>query len=175
MKNIFTVTALIFACAIIGLSQAKPKFSSAYSNFTTSCKNFDGSNGSDGYSICRGPGGYRIRVYYSAASSHYNAELAKDDNGNFPIAMLAIGFDDRKTRVEWRLANGKPFAVIMRTPTYADPQKEGEYYGPVNGSRLVIVGLKGIELDEEINTKEPNANAKARELADAAYLKSKGN
>lgn len=175
MRKILLVTAIILACAIAEFSQAKPKFASVYSNFTTNCKNFDGENGSDGYSLCRGPGGYRIRVYYSAASSYYNAELVKEEGSNFPIAMADLNFNDRKTRVEWRTADGKPFAVIMRVPTYAGPKKETDYYGPVNGHTLVVVGLKGVAVDATINAAEPNANAKARELADAAYLKAKRN
>jgi hypothetical protein len=174
MKNFSIAVLLILACTGIALSQRKPAaptFASVYTNFTTSCKNFDGEGGTDGYSVCRGPGGYDIRVYFSAASSHYNAEMRKEESSNFPIAMLPVDFNDRKTRVEWRTANGKPFAVIMRTPTYADPIKEGEYYGPVNGGRLVIKGLKGIDVDTSVDVKTPNANKAAREIADAAYLK----
>lgn len=178
MKNIIFAIALILTvagCAAAQARTAKVRFASVYSNFTTDCKNFDGEGGSDGYSLCRGPGGYRIRIYYSAASTHYNAEIAKDETSNFPIATASIGHNDRKTRVEWRTANGKPFAVIMRVPTYAAPTNEMEYYGKVNGSKLVIAGLKGIEIEGEVNASEPNPNAKAREIADAAYLKAKGN
>jgi hypothetical protein len=174
MKNFSIAVLLILACTGFVLSQgkaARPRFGSVYSNLTTNCRNWAGEGGSDGYSICRGPGGYRIRVYYSAASVHYNAEIAKDETSNFPIAMLAIGFDDRKTRLEWRTANGKPFAVIMRTPTYADPIKEGEYYGPKNGETLVIKGLKGVDLDTSVAAKGLDANKTAREMADMAYLK----
>jgi hypothetical protein len=178
MRLIITTLAAIilaFAVAETTPAQAKVKFSSVYSNLRSNCKSFDGENGSDGYSICGGPGGYRIRVYYSAASVHYNAEIAKGENSNFPITMLAISFDDKRTRLEWRLANGKPFAVIMRTPTYAAPVEEYEYYGPVNGERLVVRGLRDIELDGAVDGRVPNANTVARELADAAYLKRKGN
>jgi hypothetical protein len=88
--------------------------------------------------------------------------------------MLALDFDDRKTKVEWRTANGKPFAMIMRIPTYGKA-KEGEYFGPVNGEQLFVRGLKGFDFETTVDAKTPNANARARELADAEYLKIKGN
>lgn len=176
MKNkLIGAVAVTILCITAAFSQAKsskPRFTSVYTNFTTSCRNFSGEGGSDGYSLCRGPGGYRVRIYYSAAAVHFNAEIAKDDSSNFPIAMLDMGSEDRKTRLEWRLANRKPFAVIMRIPTYGKPVKDDDYFGPINGHQLVVKGLKGIELDSNVNAKDANANAKARELADAAYLSS---
>ena len=176
MKNkLIALIAITLVSVAAAVSQSKPgrtKFTSFYSNFTTSCRTWAGEGGTDGYSLCRGPGGYRIRIYYSAASVHYNAEIAKDDTSNFPIAMLDIfSNEERKTRVEWRLANGKPFAVIMRIPTYAKPVKDFDYYGPVNGHQLVVKGLKGIDLETSVDAKEPNANVRARQHADAAYLK----
>lgn len=175
MKNILIAAALVFVCAASGLAQAKPKFSSVYTNLTTNCKDFDGENGSDGYSICRGPGGYRIRNWYAAAATLFGAELKGDDSANYAFPMLDLKFDRRKTKVEWRTANGKPFAVIMRIPTYAEPRNDNEYFGPVNGERLFIRGLKGFDFETEVDVKTPSPNAKARELADAAYLKIKGN
>lgn len=173
MKKIFVITAIVFAFAVAGLAQAKPKFTSFYSNFTTNCKDYDGSNGSDGYSICRGPGGYRIRHYYAAAATIYVAEIKGDDT-NYGFPMLDLKFNDQKTKVEWRLANGKPFAMIMRIPTYGTP-KDGEYFGPVTGEQLFVRGLKGFDFETSVDARSPGANAKARELADAAYLKSKAN
>jgi len=163
MKNM-TALVLFFVITATGPAQkplVKTRFGSVYSNLTTNCKNFAGSNGSDGYSICSGPSGYRIRNYYAAAAALYVVEL-KDDKGSYPLPMLDLGFDDRKTIVEWRTADGKPFAVIMRIP---------KYFGPVNGERLVIRGLKGIDLDMSIDGRVPGANRTAREIADTAYLR----
>ncbi len=158
-----------FAASISAQDKKEPKFTSAYTSLAATCKSYDGSNGSDGYSICRGPGGYQVRVYYSAASTHFNAERkGKDDN--YPIATASIGFTWDKTKLEWRLANGKPFAVIMRIPKYAEP-KDGEYYGKVTGQELVVAGLLGFEsLSTSIDAKTTGANALAREAADSAYL-----
>lgn len=168
----FILAAIAIACFAASMSaQGKPapKFTSVYTNLKTACKSFDGSNGSDGYSICKGPGGYQVRIYYSAASTHINAERkGKDDN--FPIATASVGFDWNKTKLEWRLANGKPFAVIIRIPKYAEPA-DGEYYGKVTGQELVVAGLLGFEdLNTKVDAKTAGANSLAREAADSAYL-----
>jgi hypothetical protein len=156
-----------FAASISAQGKPAPKFTSVYTSLKTTCKSFDGSNGSDGYSICRGPGGYKVRIYYSAAATHFNAER-KD--GSFPIATASVGFEWGKTKLEWRLANGKPFAVIIRIPKYGEPA-EGEYYGKVNGQELVVAGLSGFEdLNTKIDAKTAGANSLAREAADSAYL-----
>ena len=175
MKN-FIILVLMLTLASAANAQkaaAKTTFTSVYSNFTTDCKNYDGSNGSDGYSICRGPSGYKIRHYYAAAATIYNAELKGDDQ-SYSFPMLDLKFNDQKTKIEWRMANGNPFAMIMRIPTYA-PAAGDEYFGAVNGEVLFIRGLKGFDFEAKVDAKAPNANAKARELADAEYAKIKGN
>jgi hypothetical protein len=172
MKNIISLAlALLFAASLVAQSKpaAKTRFASVYTNFTSNCKSYDGENGSDGYSICRGPGGYKIQNYFAAAAALYVASF-KDENASYGFPMLALDFDDRKTKVEWRTANGKPFAMIMRIPTYG-PAKEGKYFGPVNGEELFVRGLKGFDFETKVDAKTPGANAKARELADAEYLR----
>jgi hypothetical protein len=72
--------------------------------------------------------------------------------------------------VEWRLANGKPFALIMRKYAYAGSEQCATG-GKITGESLIVVGLKGYEIDETVDAKTPNANAKARDLADKAYAR----
>lgn len=172
-KILFAVIAVICLVASVSAQVKKaPRFTSIYTNLKKSCKSFDGSGGSDGYSICRGPGGYRVRIYYSATTTQINAEL-KSKDGNFPIATAALDFEWDKSKIEWRLANGKPFAVIMRIPKYGDPA-EGEYIGKVIGQELVVTGLFGFEsLKTSIDAKTAGANALAREAADSEYLAKK--
>lgn len=159
----------ILAVSISAQGKKAPKFTSVYTNLKTSCKSFDGSNGSDGYSICKGPGGYQVRIYYSASTTEIAAELkGKDDN--FHVATASVGFNWGNSKIEWRLANGKPFAVIMRIPTYAEPA-DGQYFGKVTGQKLVVTGLLGFEdLSTKIDAKTAGANSLAREAADSAYL-----
>jgi hypothetical protein len=150
----------------------KTVFTSAYTSLGGRCQEIDGENGSDGASICRGPGRYQVRVYYSAATTQINAEIrGKDDN--FPLATLALDFDQMKARIEWRMANGKPFAAILRVPVYDTPA-EGEYFGKVIGEELMVKGLKGFSnIDASINAKRPAANAEARAEADRGYVEGK--
>lgn len=168
----FLFAAIAIACfAATNFAQGKkpPTFSSVYTNLKTACKSYDGSNGSDGYSICKGPGGYQVRIYYSAAATQINAEIkGKDDS--FPIAMSNLNFKWEQVKLEWRLANGKPFAVIMRIPKYAEAA-DGEYFGKVISQELVVTGLKGYDgLKTTIDAKTTGANSLAREAADSEYL-----
>jgi hypothetical protein len=173
MKLLLSVVIAVAAFAMSASAQVKPpKFTSVYTNLATGCKSYPGSNGSDGYSICKGPGGYQVRIYYSAATTQINAEKKGMDQ-SFPVATAAIGFDWAKQKLEWRLANGKPFAVIMRIPIYGEAA-DGEYFGKVTGSQLMVAGLLGFEeLDAKIDAKTAGANALAREAADSAYLAKK--
>jgi hypothetical protein len=126
-------------------------------------------HGSDIPTKCKGYDGYDIFIGYSACTSHFLLEKGQE---NIPLAMQAV--DWKQKTVEWRMADGKPFAVIMRVFEYAG----NEYCatgGNVTGESLIIKGLKGFErIDETVNVKTtPNPNEKARELADKGYAKSK--
>jgi hypothetical protein len=165
LKQILCATALVLAATAMAFAQKPVTFTSAYSSLDRGCKTLHGTNGSDDAFLCSGIGGYKVRVYFSAATMQVNAERGDE---NTSLATLSVGFDQRRTKLEWRLANGKPFAVIMRVPVYADPA-EGEYFGKVTGKQLKITGLGGRDIDQTIGAATPNANTKAREAADKAY------
>ena len=162
--------AAVFCLALFaaGLAQKPVKFTSVYTSLGKGCKTLRGGPGQDDASLCPGPDGYKVRVYFSAATMQINAEPRGSDQ-SASLATLDLGFDDRKTKLEWRLANGKPFAVIMRVPKYADP-KPGEYFGKVIGQELKVSGLVGYDIDQTVDT-GPGANQKAREAADKGYVK----
>ena len=163
------ITIACFAASICAQGKKAPKLTSVYTSLKTTCKSFDGSNGSDGYSVCKGPSGYQVRIYYSATTTQIGAEL-KGKNDDFPIATASLDFKWNSSKIEWRLANGKPFAVIMRIPKYADPA-EGQFLSKVIGQELVVTGLLGFEkLSTKIDAKTTGANSLAREAADAEYL-----
>jgi hypothetical protein len=139
-----------------------PKFSSVYTDLNTQCRNAvkEVGEGQDMPLNCKGYGGYRIYIYYSAANAWLAAETS-DGKTSIPLTGAQLNYDREKGRkIEWRLANGKPFAVILRV--------EG---------KLQIRGLKGYEqVVEEVDPKTTaNANEQAREIADKAYLERKGN
>lgn len=163
--------ALVFTMAANaqGKQPRHVKYTSVYTGLGRTCKVLRGSNGSDDAYLCRGVGGYRVRVYSSAAATHIAAEINGTDE-TFPLATVSVGFDESKTRLEWRLANGKPFAVIMRVPQYGPITDDDPYFGEAVGQELTIQGLKGFgDLNASVGAKTAGANAKARALADKAY------
>jgi hypothetical protein len=126
-------------------------------------------HGSDIPTRCKGPGGYDIYIYYSACSSIISADKGEE---SIPLATQAV--DWKQKTVEWRMANGKPFAVIMRVYEYRGDEQCATG-GKIIGESLIIKGLKGYEhIDETIKVKgTPNPNAKARQLADKGYARPK--
>jgi len=157
--------------------QSKPVFSSRYtpltgrgcgSGMTRKEEREAEKHGSDIPTRCKGVGGYDIDISYSACTSEIQAEKGTE---RVQLASQAV-FWKQKT-VEWRMAqsDGKtvPFAVIMRIYKHA-----GDDYcatnGKVTAQFLVVKGLKGFEhIDEKIDVKTPNANLKARQIADEKY------
>lgn len=152
--------------------QDAAKFSSAYtaltkcgSGMTRKEEKAAEQQGSDIPTRCKGYDGYDIYIYYSACSSHFTA-----DKGGESIPLATQTVDWKQKTVEWRMANGKPFAVIMRAYEYSgtDDCPTG---GKITGEVLIVKGLKGYErIDEAVKVKgTPNANIKAREIADKGY------
>jgi len=167
LKMILWTAAICLGMSGVTLAQKPVRFTSVYSGLNKGCKTLHGSHGTDDAFLCPGPGGYKVRVYYSAATMQINAEPRGSDH-SASLATLDLAFDDRKTKLEWRLANGKPFAVIMRQPVYGDPAP-GEYFGKVIGWQLKVTGLVGYDVDQTIDASTPKANLSAREAADKAY------
>lgn len=157
--------------------QTKPLFSSRYtsltgrgcgSGMTKKQEREAEKHGSDIPTLCKGLGGYDIDITYSACTSEIQAEKGGE---RFQLARQAV--DWKQKTVEWRMAqsSGKtaPFAVIMRVYEYA-----GDEHCATNGKAtaefLVVKGLKGFEhIDEKIDVKTPNANLRARQIADKKY------
>jgi len=114
-----------------------------------------------------------VRIEYTAASSHLRVQPVRGNSDEgINLAMQPIDYDQTH-RIEWRLANGKPFAVIFRIDKSKSHQPE-DIWSPENksGESLVIKGLKGFEhIDFEVDAKTPQANVKAREMADSAYVR----
>ena len=182
----FTIAVLLVHAFVTGgaamwesIAQPKPAtFTSQYTDLKTGCraaftlKKGETVQGDDMPLKCRGLGGYDIRIDYSAASSSLRLQRGDDSSGAISLGMQPIDYD-RKHKIEWRLANGTPFAIIFRVDKSKSEQPE-EMWRPENksGESLLIKGLKGYEqIDFELDAKTANANVKAREMADAAYAK----
>jgi hypothetical protein len=153
------------------------RFSSLYTNLKTECKaaiklkKGEALQGDDMPLRCKGYGGHEVRIDYSAASSSLRVQpLGDKSDESISLGMQPLDYD-QKRKVEWRLANGRPFAIIYRVVKSKTEQPE-EMWRAENraGEFLVIKGLKGFEqIDLELDATTPNANVKAREMADSAY------
>jgi hypothetical protein len=169
---------LTLTCAFVFTTNAqKVKMSSVYTNLKTECKNaFKSVNeGQDMPLVCKGFGGYKVNVGYSAWASSISISKRKSDDEVIGLASQAIDFTDYAPKLEWRLANGKPFAVILRIKKYNVDFAAANGDNPfmannVIGEVLVIKGLAGYsQIDFEIDAKGKNANAKAQKMADENY------
>jgi len=156
-------------------TQAAPKFSSSYTTLTRCGSGMTKKeereaeeHGSDIPTVCKGPDGYKLDISYSACSSSFSITKGEE---NISLGMQSV--DWKQKTAEWRLANGKPFAIIIRMYDYAGNDLCSTA-GKITGESLVVKGLKGFEhIDETVKASAPNANVKARELADQGYLKPK--
>ena len=168
--------AFVFSQSVSSQGQGS-KFSSLYTDLKTECKaairlkKGEDPGGQDMPLKCKGYGGYEVRIDYSAASSSLRVQpLGNKSDQSITLGMQPLDYD-QKRKIEWRLANGKPFAVIYRVVKSKTEQPE-EMWRPENraGEFLVIKGLKGYEqIDLELDAATPNANVKARGMADSAY------
>lgn len=170
-KRSIIIAVMIAISAICISAQKTTKFTSVYTNLDgKTCKFYDGKDGQDGLTLCKGPGKYQVRIYSSATMTHIVAELKGTDD-SYSLASVSLDFNQSRSNVEWRLANGIPFAAIFRAPTYGEPNEFGGP-GKKTGEQLVVVGLKGHDdIEATIDAKTPNANVKAREAADSKFWK----
>lgn len=166
------VKSILFLVLFVGIATAQdvaPKFSSVYTGLNKNCKTIKGGEGQDDAYSCSGIGGYRIHIWFSATTQQIAAKAPKSED-MISLATESLSFNANKAKVEWRTANGKPFAIIMRVNKYAEPDDAHPYFGKKIGEELVVKGLQGFEkIDFKVDAKKPNANVEARKLADNAY------
>jgi len=184
MKRVMLVLAAALFCLglpsqlVFGDGRA-PKFSSAYTDLKTQCRpttaeEDDPQVGDDAPLRCEGYGGYQIRVDFSAVSSHLRVQPTGNKTVNpIYLAVQPLNYN-AKRKIEWRLADGKPFAVIFRITKARGGVDPALMWRPENktGEYLLVNGLKGYEhIEFEVDARIRNANARARDLADRAFMK----
>ncbi len=179
-----TFLAMTVLCGALVLAQPASSnaqasdFSSVYTDLSKDCKAAlkKVGAGQDMPLKCKGYAGYEIRIDYSAMSAHLRIQSPNGETAA-SVSPQPLGYYDKR-KVEWRLAKGKPFAIIIRGDRYKDESGniDTDTYSPQNitGTYLFIVGLKGYQyIDGKIDAKTPDANTKARELADAGFIRGK--
>ena len=159
----------------VAAPQANPVFSSSYTDLTRCGSGMTKKeereaekHGQDIPTLCKGYDGYSVSIDYSACASSFRITKGEED---ISLGMQSVGW--KQKTVEWRMANGKPFAVIMRFYEY-----EGDDLcasnGKIKSESLMVRGLKGFEhIEESVDARTPNANVKARELADKGFARPK--
>ncbi len=152
-------------------------FASLYTNMKRDCRLLPepkgADSGGDPAGVCKGYGGYRIFISHSAWSAQFSVQSLKNIAESIDIGNDYGSYGARGEKVEWRTANGVPFAVIMRLGKYKERDDGENPYTTANrtGSVLVIKGLKGWEHINFTVEGGEGDNLKARELADKNYSK----
>lgn len=181
-KFIWKTSCLIFItiafCTANIYSQKKsgkakpPVFSSVYLNTNNgkSCRIVD-----EEIFRCKPVGGYRIFMgFHNVLENVWIETVGGTEVARIPSNEAGM-FTRSFPKFEWRLANGKPFAVIVRFAIFTPEDMENNRDLTNNYSKfpqiLVVKGLPGFEqIDFELDTKTtPNSNQKARDLADTGY------
>lgn len=121
--------------------------------------------------ICEGYKGYRIYIQMHGISTFYvGREISEDLDSWDRSALPTFLFSGGEPTIEWRLANGEPFACIVRA------EYDKRLFNPDEGgmaNNLIVQNLRGfatisVSIDARKNKR---ANDEARERADAAYRK----
>ncbi len=150
-------------------------FSSQYTDFAKDCETpvGQGRNSEHISTFCKGYGDYRVHIFDTATTMEINAETDKEAE-IYHVSTQSLDADIDRQRLEWRIANGKPFAVIFQADKYQTNQNGLiSYPQKVTGSHYIVRGLEGFEeINFEVDiTRDPNVLQKARQMADAVYLR----
>ena len=162
---------LCVALAGPSLTQAaNATFSSVYVDLRKDCKEETDPEGQgDPAFLCPSVGKYKIQVNTSACGALVTIEGPSGFELDLPQQSYG---DTMKRKIEWRLAGGKPFAVIYRVSKYQGPIDDNIpcHMGKKVGEVLWVKGLTRVsDLEEEIPANQPDAHSRARQAADRSY------
>lgn len=162
MKNIIQTIALIFFAAITATVAGAQvaKMTSVYTNLKTDCQPETKVTDEEVPFICKAVGGYRIRIVPAGAWAEMIEIIDAKNEQVASLGTHGYGYSVSGRRmVEWRMANGKPFAVIFRVNKYIPDEMPENGDSPYldkykTGEALLIRGLKGYsQIDFEIDAK----------------------
>lgn len=166
--------SLLLAALLLGPSAfAADKYTSVYTDMDKDCSSDepeDEEHGGDVPMTCKGPDGYAIVESYSAMDNFRHIER----NGEAvttnlePEASCSHGSYGRM--MEWRLRNGKPFALIYRIACFKDDILSGMDRTPANrtGEFLVVQPLSKSAPFATIDAlHKKDANERAHKRAEA--------
>lgn len=159
---VFTATTFL---SVLTFAQT---FTSFYTDLKKDCKAQDSLEGGHVSYFCKGPKGYQIHYFDSATTLEFIAETLDREIG-INLASQSLNYPKENGKIEWRLADGKPFAVIMSIYKYKTKDGLIEYPTKIISEKILVKGLKGFE---RISFEEEGkgANLRVRDLADNEYL-----
>ena len=130
-------------------ARSATKFSSVYTDSTKQC------TGAEPVFTCKGYGDYKLILDIGGVFQSARIESSKIKNYSLSIAnRQSVGWNPK---VEWRMANGKPFAVIVRV----DESDENSETPKKIGEKLLVFGLQGYEhISDSVDAKTPQANGR---------------
>jgi hypothetical protein len=149
----YTPGAYIFSINVTGRGGGNQDSETTYTisstDLRTECNEAPSMEGGHVSTFCKGPGNYQI--HYFDAATVYQINVATDDREwEQPIATIGLDKLAEIETLEWRLADGEPFAVLMTMP---------------GSDKVVVRGLKGFERIKYEETGR-GALARARSMAD---------
>ncbi len=175
MRELLILLVLSIAFGFTANAQTAT-MSSVYTNMSVDCKAETKVEADEVPLICKAVGGYRLRIVPAGA---WAESLEIVDNKGDQVASLGThgyGFSSVKNKkLEWRMANGKPFAVILRVNKYNSEKANDDGDSPFldkykTGEKLMVRGLTGYsQIDFEVEGKDKNANVKAQKMADENF------
>ena len=158
----FSMLSLLLLSANSAADARTPVFTSEYTDLAKDCRwAFDQNTlteGQDNALRCRGASNYRLFIYFSAESAVMSVENAQE------TLVFESGLtlsDYQRGKVEWRIADGRPFAIIARIKN--------------SDKRVEMLEIRGIDSYRAIRGSvavagNKRANAEARTLAEQAYV-----
>jgi hypothetical protein len=175
MTKLFILMTLTLGFVFMANAQVA-KMSSVFTNFQTDCKAESKVEADEVPFICKAVGGFRVRIVPAGAWAETIEIVDKKGEIVTSLGMVGYGYSAVKNRkMEWRMANGKPFAAIFRVNTY-DSEKANEagdspFLDKYKiGEKLLIRGLEGHkQIDFEIDGKVKLANVLAQKKADENF------
>ena len=156
------LAAILF---LIAPSLALAANTSVYTKFDIAkCPRLDVGNADEGEGgswLCKGYG--NLKIYFAEGDLRQFVAFGKSPKKTCAAEQTFSGFNSANTTIEWRLKNGKPIAAIQRWTVSYDPEDSAKTktwlvvtrIEPSNSCRMAVV-----------EGAFPNANVKAREIAD---------
>jgi hypothetical protein len=175
MNKLFILLSLSLAFVFTANAQVA-KMSSIFTNLQTDCKAESKVEADEVPFICKAVGGYRVRIVPAGAWAESIEIVDKKGETVTSFGLVGYGYSTVKNRkLEWRMANGKPFAVIFRVNTYDSEKANEAGDSPFLekykiGEKLLIRGLTGYsQIDFQIDGKVKLANTLAQKKADENF------